>query len=1352
MRRLINWALRLALLALVLLAVLMTALRLALPVVADRYRVELTAALSQRLQHPLRVEALSLRLVGWSPQLLMDNLTISSPHTGTDLLRLRALRADLDPIASLRAGQPRLGSLTLVGAQLAVRRTREGLSLVGLATPGPAEPDALAPFLSEGQLRLTDGDLLFIDDTLGGAVLRLTRLSLRLHNAGRLHQFELAASLAPGTAQGRAPIPVEARLQVLADLQGAAGDPRRWDGEVYLNLVGADLAALMPRGLPGPELVSTQGVSLESWNRMERGDLRESLNRVGMRGLVLRLPDGPAPEGAADADPQADASGAAAGTAVAVPSAVMALDHLDGLVRLTPADSGWRVQTAQLGLALDGLALADLGLDLGLDARWRPRALDLAVTNLDLQLVARSLGAWPPSLALPWPLDPHLIAALDPRGRLGYLAVRIRLTPQGSPSWQAAAQVQGLGLTRHGQFPGLTGLDARVRATQDGGMIGLDAAGVGLDLRPLFEAPLQFARCGGALTWQRGPTDGWQFASTDLVLGNADLSGRARFTLDLPGPVDAGNSGPFLDLRASIQDLDLAKLGRYLPVGLMHPQTTERITRSLVSGTLPRGDLVLRGPLQRFPFKAREGLFELSLDYRDLVLRYLPGWPPIEAAAGGLRLADQGLEVRLDQGHIYQTELRQGRTLIPDLWKARRLPLHVEASGPFADDLKFIRDTPLAGRLGSLARSLEVEGRSQIVLDLDIPLDAAGALRVDGRLSWPQPAGLGLKGTPVQLTGLVGDLRFGVDSLRADPVRARLWGRPVTLAIVTAKPATGSSPTTRIRARSRTPVAVLAEQFPSPLWSLASGDLDWDLALDLRHADLGGPGLALRWQLRSDLRGLALDLPQPLGKAGAASRPLELTGALVPDQSLSTTGRVAPLAWDLVLDLTGAQPRLGRGRVTLGKTGAAPPTAPGLAIDGALGELNLPVWYAWWERLATHLGTGPSPPANVGALLGAVSTDLHLRRLDLGWISLTDALVQADTAAAGWDLSVVSRQLAGQVRLPGGWADQPRGFAPVTPLVVNLERLDLKALLPAGGKTLASPAPAEPMASGPHLPALDLRVSDLRWGEDRFGRLDLEVRPTITGVEVQRIEFEGLGNTRLTGKADSQVSSSVEDSRVALDLRSADTGPLLRALGYAPLLGPAQVDAHLRLRWAGGLGAFALAQSRGQIALDVGPGRLLDVNVEAGRVLGFLNGIVDLYDLRRRLSLDLADFYAKGFGFERITGRIDLGCGQARLARFEIQAPSSDIRVSGLANLRTRTYDQLVTVVPGIGTSLALLSGAAGGPELGVGVYLFNRLTGGAINRLASFQYRITGPWDKPLITRLGWEPFAGGQGGNPSW
>ena len=534
----------------------------------------------------------------------------------------------------------------------------------------------------------------------------------------------------------------------------------------------------------------------------------------------------------------------------------------------------------------------------------------------------------------------------------------------------------------------------------------------------------------------------------------------------------------------------------------------------------------------------------------------------------------------------------------------------------------------------------------------------------------------------------------------------------------------------------------MAERLPSPWWRLASGDLDWDLKIDLHPGDPSGRGRSFRFSLRSNLRGLALDLPPPLGKAATQTRPLELTGSPLPGGGFSVTGRWEPLAWNLVFGPAGTHPRLGRGRMTLGTQLAAPPTAPGLSIDGAIKELKLPVWFGWWERVSGRSGTGPGTSPNPQETLGPLSANLQIARLDLGRASLTRTQVQLTPVTAGWDLSAVSSQLAGQVRLPANLT------AAAEPLVVRLERLDLKALMPEAGGTGGPPGSAMPTRSGSRVPALDLRVADLRWGAAGLGRLDLDVRPHPTGLEVPRIAYEGPGDTRVTGDADASDAPDGEGSRVNLDLKSSDTGPLLRALEYAPLLSPARLETRLRLGWAGGFGAFDLAQATGQIELDVGSGRLLDVNPGAGRALGFLNGFLNLYQLRRRLALDISDVYAKGFGFDRITGRIALGCGQARLETFEIAASSSDIQISGIANLRQRTYDQLVTVVPGIGTGLALATGVAAGPAAGAGVYLFNRVTGGAINRLASYQYRITGPWERPEITRLGWNPFAGSSGG----
>ncbi len=147
-------------------------------------------------------------------------------------------------------------------------------------------------------------------------------------------------------------------------------------------------------------------------------------------------------------------------------------------------------------------------------------------------------------MPVPPNLDPDLIAALNPRARIEGLAARVRVSPQGPPTWEAAALVRGLGVDRYQRVPGFAGLDARLRADQDDGEVPLGSTGLDLDPRPLFGQPLHLDHLTGILTWGRRPAGGWRLEGRNLELENADLAGRVRFTLDLPGPAAASRDRP----------------------------------------------------------------------------------------------------------------------------------------------------------------------------------------------------------------------------------------------------------------------------------------------------------------------------------------------------------------------------------------------------------------------------------------------------------------------------------------------------------------------------------------------------------------------------------------------------------------------------------------------------------------------------------------------------------------------------------------------------------------------------------------------------------------------------------------
>ena len=79
-----------------------------------------------------------------------------------------------------------------------------------------------------------------------------------------------------------------------------------------------------------------------------------------------------------------------------------------------------------------------------------------------------------------------------------------------------------------------------------------------------------------------------------------------------------------------------------------------------------------------------------------------------------------------------------------------------------------------------------------------------------------------------------------------------------------------------------------------------------------------------------------------------------------------------------------------------------------------------------------------------------------------------------------------------------------------------------------------------------------------------------------------------------------------------------------------------------------------------------------------------------------------------------------------------IVSPSADIRIEGRTNLVSTEMDQDIYVAPAISGAVALAGGIAGGPVVGAALLA----AGKGIDKLATVRYRMTGPWNSPLVER----------------
>src|SRR5690606_36280325 len=281
--------------------------------------------------------------------------------------------------------------------------------------------------------------------------------------------------------------------------------------------------------------------------------------------------------------------------------------------------------------------------------------------------------------------------------------------------------------------------------------------------------------------------------------------------------------------------------------------------------------------------------------------------------------------------------------------------------------------------------------------------------------------------------------------------------------------------------------AELLEQAPRLAWLRPhmSGRSQWQVGVTVARSARPGAA-ATRLQLRSNLVGTALDLPEPLRKPAADTLPTTVTATLPledADVAVAMGNRLA---------LRARSTRAGTGiRVLLGASAVPePPPANGLVVGGRTPELDLLGW--------TALAGGDDGGGEDGGL-ALRGIDVAVGTLRLLGTRFPATRVQVSQDAALTSVRFDGETLAGALQVPRG----PRGA--VTGRSGRLHWLPAALLSPrpaaegaqgsatapgsapgsAPGQTPSGPADAEIDPS--QVPPVQLQVEDFRFGALALG-------------------------------------------------------------------------------------------------------------------------------------------------------------------------------------------------------------------------------------------------------------------------
>lgn len=782
----------------------------------------------------------------------------------------------------------------------------------------------------------------------------------------------------------------------------------------------------------------------------------------------------------------------------------------------------------------------------------------------------------------------------------------------------------------------------------------------------------------------------------------------AEFDARIDGRIQATADGPFFDVVIDTPRVTPTSPRRWLPQRGLPRKTRNWLEDALLAVDEGRAVTALFGRPDRWRERAAPGSVNSDIEFRGLRLAYAEGWPVAEQVAGRLEFIGDSMRGVAERGRVAGVPLSAPRVRIAD---TRRAELELTVESPVVDAASLARladALPLPGADAALA-AMDWSGSASAAARVWFPVRHARDWRLLGEVEFGD-ASVRFPELALRLDALSGVVPFSRDRLGPGSVRGRAGGAPVGIALDGRfRPAFRMT----VAGRGRVP-----EILPGT-WKTRAPSLAADLAgvtdFDLRFERLGETGDApLGLTLSSDLVGVASTLPAPLDKAAAAAHDLTLTlplGDALEPARLGYDGLV-----DAVWLLAGDYWQLGIG---LGGTPASLPTAENFIVEGRLPRLAVDAWAGRIGRALEGVGGDPATRADLSGWLDLRIDDLRVAAGSLG--GLEAAL---NREGEYWRLNMLGQRVQGSVRIPAGEGAERS-------LIVDLERLHWPA-----GDGDATPR-ARPSSLDPRtVPPFDIAIRSLRRGELDLGEFRLNSHRDDSGIAIEQVTSRRDG-FELNGSGAWYAGDEGAYSRMRLRWSARDLGRTLTDAGFDIALQRGNAVVEMQGRWPGTPLGLSLARFDGEIELVVSDGAIPAASPGAGRVLG----LVSLNSIPRRLRLDFSDVFGQGLAFDRVAGRFDVEDGVAHTDDLRIDAPAAEIRMRGRTDLRQRTYDQTMTVRPGVGSALPIIGAVAGGPVGAAAGAALQQLFAEPLKGISEVRYAVDGTWESPRIRPIAVEP-----------
>lgn len=949
--------------------------------------------------------------------------------------------------------------------------------------------------------------------------------------------------------------------------------------------------------------------------------------------------------------------------------------------------------------------------------------------------------------------EQHWLLAADVSGRLHDLKFNFSGPLLNVEDWSLRGAASNIAFSSQGDTPSMNNLSGDVAFASDGGSFRFATKQAEFRWPASFSKSFPVTSATGELEWQQQDARNWDVylkntnfedpnikieeVSAHLKIVNQSqrikslgdlfkVNNVVDLDFDDGALVVAPTENPLtLKASATFELKDVASMSQYLPKLKSLDLFRQWAEAAFQSGVASNGRLDYDGELSLAAINDGRASLQVSADFADTYVDYSPklGWPAVTNAVGKIQLNNQLLRISPDQAWMNGDPLTDGEIIIERLLDADRiLYVNGKTTTSLKKGIDFLFKGPLVkpqNRLETLP-FLAQEGWVDIDVRVTLPLARINDLSLKGSSTIRDGGGLLPSGMP--LNNLQGIINFTERTATSDDLTALFLGGQVNAQLDTVKPA--KPPVMRLTADGIAHADKLEPWVGEHLLTLVKGQTRWQgaMLIDGNTIEINGG---------SDLKGLDISAPSPLGKSAQQSAQFELGLKVAINQfdldlnyenmlrarfarspSSASNGESNPQS--SVFDRTMISLRdPANGSYII------PSMKEGVNFDIRYPNLDIDEWLNTVIDLANYLPRIKSDNTVFLDALRSIELQTEYSRClgrSFGEISMSVLSVDGKT----WIGKISGDNVEGTTRLEPRKGSGHYEF--------NLARLNI----PKDDDTNKPPEAIDHSLQPSDYPLVKLLVNQFSVNKKQLGRLSFEAGPTNEGWNIDTLSLTQSG---ITTNADGLWLNDAEQgsiSRLKFETTIEEAGGALEDMNFEGILRKGTGSVVGNLNWIGAPHEFDFARLNGDFNAFIKDGELVQVEPGGGKLLGLLN----MNAILRRLVFDFSDVVASGLRFDRMRFVGVLADGEAVLQDAFVLSPAVFVTMEGNVNLDQEMIDMEVHVSPELGGNIALLSALAN-PAAGAVVFITQQLFKDDLRRSNFKSYQALGSWQDFEIQEL---------------